>query len=177
LIALETIRARLRPALDGKPESPRYPIESPSGKERPEVRREPFLPWRALCAAFESHLYRRNTSQGCPTSGSARADRGSSTIDGPEFLCREALRHARVSPKDARVPEALYRCIGAVHLGPASDRSNDLAKSAFRLLHRRYANSIWARENSFWYRGGGSPTSLAASFEGYTPFIAAIGAP
>jgi hypothetical protein len=49
-----------------------------------------------------------------------------------------------------------------VHLGPASDRSNDLAKSAFRLLHRRYANSIWARENSFWYRGGGSPTSLAA---------------
>jgi hypothetical protein len=100
-----------------------------------------------------------------------------SAIDGPEFLCREAIRHADIRPNDARIPEALYRCLVAVHLGPASDRSNDLARSAFRLLHRRYANSIWAEENSFWYRGGGSPTSLDASFERYTSFVPPVGAP
>ncbi len=49
-------RARLRPAFDGRSESPRHPIQSPGRKERTEVRREPVLPWCPLCAAFESHL-------------------------------------------------------------------------------------------------------------------------
>ncbi len=100
-----------------------------------------------------------------------------SAIDGPELLCTEVLRHARANPGDARVPEALYRCIGAVHYGPASEHCNQLAESAFRLLHRRYADSEWAGANRFWYRGGGSPSSLAASFESYTPSVAAVGAP
>jgi len=47
------IRSKVRVAKNGK-----------------NVRRELVLPWRALCAAFESHLYRRDTSQGCPPSGS-----------------------------------------------------------------------------------------------------------
>ncbi|HWN57279.1 MAG TPA: hypothetical protein VNO74_04225, partial [Methylomirabilota bacterium] len=71
-----------------------------------------------------------------------------SANDGPEFLCSEALRHASVSPNDERVPEALYRCVVAVHLGPSSDRCNALAESAFHRLHRRYPNSKWARENN-----------------------------
>jgi hypothetical protein len=96
-----------------------------------------------------------------------------SAIDGPEFLCRAALEHARVSPKDERVPEALSRCISAVHLGPATDRSNDMAKRAFELLHRRYGESEWT--NKFWYRGGGAPTSLGASFERYTRSYAMVG--
>jgi hypothetical protein len=98
-----------------------------------------------------------------------------SAIDGPEFLCRAALEHAGVHPKDERVPEALYRCISAVHLGSATERSNDLAKRAFQLLHRRYGDSEWAQRNQFWYRGGGAPTSLAASFERYTQSFAIVG--
>jgi hypothetical protein len=98
-----------------------------------------------------------------------------SAIDGPEFLCRATLERASVAPKDERVPEALYRCISAVHLGPATERSNDLAKRAFRLLHRRYGGSEWAQRNEFWYQGGGAPTSLAASFERNTQSYAMVG--
>ncbi len=98
-----------------------------------------------------------------------------SKIEGPEFLCRAALEHARIDPKDERVPEALYRCISAVHFGPATERSNDLAKRAFQLLHRRYGDSEWAYQNRFWYHGGGAPTSLAASFERYTQSFEMVG--
>jgi len=100
-----------------------------------------------------------------------------SAIDGPEFLCGEALRHAGVSSNDERIPEALYRCVVAVHLGPSNDRCNGLAESAFHRLHRRYPNSKWAQENHSWYRGGGPPSSLGASFVDYTPFYAKVGAP
>ncbi len=99
-----------------------------------------------------------------------------SAIDGPEFLCNEVIRHARVSPYDARNPEALYRCIGAVQVGPANGRCDVLAASAFRLLHRRYAHSIWAEKNRFSYRGGGAPMSLAESLASYIDFYSTVGA-
>jgi hypothetical protein len=80
-----------------------------------------------------------------------------SAIDGSEFLCTEAIRHADVSPEDERVPEALYKCIAAVHYSPSSERCDALAESAFHLLHRRYPKSAWAQKSQFWYRGSGSP--------------------
>ncbi|MEA2678803.1 MAG: hypothetical protein QOK03_525 [Candidatus Binataceae bacterium] len=80
-----------------------------------------------------------------------------SAINGAEFLCSTALRHAALSPTDERVPEALSRCIGAVHLSPSNARCDTLAESAFDLLHKRYPKSEWARKNKFWYRGSGSP--------------------
>jgi hypothetical protein len=70
-------------------------------------------------------------------------------------MCAEAIGEARRrEPKDERVPEALYQCISAVHLGCSNARVNEYAKSAFSLLHRRYADSPWALANRFWYRGG-----------------------
>lgn len=80
-----------------------------------------------------------------------------SAIDGSEFLCSAVLRHAAISPTDERVPEALSRCIGAVHYSPSNARCDTLAESAFRLLHSRYPKSEWAQKNKFWYRGSGSP--------------------
>jgi hypothetical protein len=44
-----------------------------------------------------------------------------------------------------------------VHFSPSSERCDALAESAFHLLSRRYAKSVWAQKNKFWYRGGGSP--------------------
>jgi hypothetical protein len=38
--------------------------------------------------------------------------------------------------------------------GCSNARVNEYAKSAFSLLHRRYADSPWALANRFWYRGG-----------------------
>lgn len=76
-----------------------------------------------------------------------------STIYAPDLMCAEAIREAPLSPNDERVPEALFRCINAVHLAVSSgDRTNDLAKTAYALLHRRYPDSTWARENRFWYK-------------------------
>src|SRR6202163_1174202 len=71
---------RSRSTVDGGAESSRHSLQGTRGKERKTVRREFVLPWRALCAAFESHLYRRDSSQGCPPSGSARSDRGSRAV-------------------------------------------------------------------------------------------------
>ena len=95
-----------------------------------------------------------------PVDERTSADRewtGWSAIGGSEFLCTEALRHADVSPADERIPEALSRCISAVHFSPSNERCDALAESAFHLLSRRYAKSVWAQKNKFWYRGDGSP--------------------
>jgi hypothetical protein len=78
-----------------------------------------------------------------------------STINAPNFLCAEVIGEAKRSPDDQRIPEALYRCIGAVRLGCSNDQGTEYAKSAYYLLHRRYTESSWAQKNRFWYRGNG----------------------
>jgi hypothetical protein len=76
-------------------------------------------------------------------------------INAPNFLCSEAIAHARRSPNDERVPPALYQCVRAVHLGCSNDQGTAYAKSAFQLLHGRYPESEWARKDHFWYKGDG----------------------
>ena len=61
---------RLRSTVDGRAESSRHFALKYAWQRTGKL----VLPWRALCAAFESHLYRRDSSQGCPPSGSARTD-------------------------------------------------------------------------------------------------------
>jgi len=78
-----------------------------------------------------------------------------SAINAPNLLCSAALDQARHSPHDPRVPEALYRCIGAVHLGCSDDQGTEYAKSAYGLLHGRYPESSWALKNRFWCKGSG----------------------
>jgi len=78
-----------------------------------------------------------------------------SAINGPNLFCSAAIDHAKSDPDDPRSPEALYRCLTAVHLGCSNDRSTELAKSAFQLLHRRYPKSAWADRGHVWYRGDG----------------------
>lgn len=80
-----------------------------------------------------------------------------SSINAPNFLCGEALAQARRYPDDDRAPEALYRCLRAVHFGCSNSQGSDLARSAFRLLHRRYPQSDWTAEAPFWYRGNKCP--------------------
>jgi hypothetical protein len=76
-----------------------------------------------------------------------------SAINAPNFLCTAAIEHAKSHPNDERAPEALYRCLRAVHLGCSKDEGTELAKSAFQLLHRRYSNSPWAEKGKVWYKG------------------------
>ena len=79
-----------------------------------------------------------------------------SAINAPNFLCTEAIDQAKSQPNDDRAPEALYQCTRAVHLGCTNSKSDDLAKSAFLLLHHRYPDSPWAEKGKLWYKGNGS---------------------
>jgi hypothetical protein len=74
-------------------------------------------------------------------------------INAPNFLCTEAIQHAKRDPDDPRAPEALYRCLVAVHLGCSNSQGTELAHSAFVLLHRRFPDSSGAEAGQLWYRG------------------------
>jgi hypothetical protein len=82
-----------------------------------------------------------------------------SAINAPNFLCTEAMEQAKSHPTDERAPEALYRCLRAVHLGCSNDKGTELARSAFQLLHRRYPDSAWAEKGKVWYKGDGCSSS------------------
>jgi len=82
-----------------------------------------------------------------------------SAINAADFLCTEAIDQAKSHPSDERAPEALYRCLRAVHLGCSNDKGTQLAKSAFQLLHRRFPDSPWAEKGKVWYKGGSCQSS------------------
>jgi hypothetical protein len=79
-----------------------------------------------------------------------------SAINAPNFLCTEAIEQAKSHPKEERAPEALYRCIRAVHLGCSNTQSPEFARSAFVLLHHRYPKSYWAEKGKVWNKGDGA---------------------
>jgi len=82
-----------------------------------------------------------------------------SAINAPNFLCTTAIEQTKNHPHDDRAPEALYRCLRAVHLGCSNDKGTELAKSAFQLLHRRFPDSPWAEKGKVWYKGDSCPSS------------------
>jgi len=82
-----------------------------------------------------------------------------SAINAPNFLCTAAIDQAKNHPNDERAPEALYRCLRAVHLGCSNDKGTELARSAFQLLHHRYPDSTWAAKGKVWYKGDGCTNS------------------
>ena len=61
-----------------------------------------------------------------------------------EFILDYASKH----PQDPRSPEALHWLIHIGHYGQSHDHSG---KRAFMLLHSRYPNSVWAKQNPFFY--------------------------
>ena len=80
----------------------------------------------------------------------ARAAREWQTLDAieaaPEFFGREALAWAATHTTDARVAEALHRVVRATRLGCTTDRSGDVSREAFTLLHKRFPRSEWAAQ-------------------------------
>ena len=61
-----------------------------------------------------------------------------------EYLLDYAAQH---SP-DPRVPAVLHWLIHVGHFGQSHDHSG---RRAFQLLHSRYPNSAWAKENPCFY--------------------------
>lgn len=69
-----------------------------------------------------------------------------------EFLAQRTLAWANADPSDPRIPEALHLVIRANHYGCAENRGYRYTQEAFRLLHRRYPASIWAKHTPYWYQ-------------------------
>jgi len=69
----------------------------------------------------------------------------------PDYLCAQTLSWARAHGDDPRVPEALYLCVRATHLGMTGPATSAWSKRAFQLLHTRYPKSDWAQKTKYWY--------------------------
>lgn len=59
----------------------------------------------------------------------------------------EMLAYARAHPADPAVPEALHWLVRVGHFGGSHNHSG---RRAFKLLHGRYPNNIWARKTPYY---------------------------
>ena len=71
----------------------------------------------------------------------------------PDYLASEAVRLARLLPKDPRSPEVLHLAVRSTRYGCTSKATGAQSKAAFTLLHQRYPQSEWAKKTPFWYKG------------------------
>ena len=62
-----------------------------------------------------------------------------------DFMGAIVLSWAKGHPDDARVPEALHRLIRGTRVTCEGERETEINQRAFRLLHSRYRNTIWAK--------------------------------
>jgi hypothetical protein len=71
-----------------------------------------------------------------------------------DYLPREVLAWAKVHPDDPRVPEALHYAWRADRYGCSDSReniaANNWSRDIFKLLHKRYPNSEWAKRTRVW---------------------------
>ena len=70
----------------------------------------------------------------------------------PNHLSRQVLEWAQSHREDPRVPQALHLAVKATRYGCTDEQTGRHSKAAFRLLHRRYPHSSWAKKTKYWYR-------------------------
>jgi hypothetical protein len=69
----------------------------------------------------------------------------------PTFLAAEAIAYATRHPGDPRSPEALHLAVRATRYGCVDDQTSKFSKKAFRLLHKKWPKSDWARKTKYHY--------------------------
>jgi hypothetical protein len=70
------------------------------------------------------------------------------------YYVRVVLEFAEKHPDDPRVPEALSRAVKNTRMNCNNNRTGDLSKRAFDLLHNRYPDTTWAKNTKYWYGSG-----------------------
>ena len=70
----------------------------------------------------------------------------------PDYLCKQVIQFANSNPTDPRVPEALHLAINATRYGCTDKDTGRWSKAAFDLLHRKYANTTWAKKTKYWFK-------------------------
>lgn len=99
------------------------------------ARPAPFVKPLHAAARSERSAFRR----------AADLDRGKT---GGTTLWEEALAYVAAHPRDPRAGEALYRLN---RVGRWGNNHNQLSKRAFRLLHARYPDTVWAKRSPYYY--------------------------
>jgi len=68
------------------------------------------------------------------------------------WIGEAVLAYARKSPDDPMVPEALHDVVSATGISTCdSPAVSAVSRKCFRLLHRRYAKSEWAKKTPYYY--------------------------
>ena len=70
----------------------------------------------------------------------------------PDYLCKQVIQFANSNPTDPRVPEALHLAINSTRYGCTGKDTGRWSKAAFDLLHRKYANTPWAKKTKYWFK-------------------------
>lgn len=73
---------------------------------------------------------------------------------GASWMLQTFLDLADAHPKDPRVPEDLSLIVKGVRWSCGDGSTDRLAEQAFNTLHKRYAETKWAKETPYWYRSG-----------------------
>jgi hypothetical protein len=63
-----------------------------------------------------------------------------------------AVAWAATYAPEPRLAEALHRVVRATRLGCTTERSGDVSREAFTLLHKRFPRSEWAAQTPYWFR-------------------------
>lgn len=93
-------------------------------------------------------LFLRATSE----IANAENDKLQSLGSGATWLLRTAIARAKSHPNDERVPEALSLAILGTRRACGDADTAKLAQQAFGALHRKYADTQWARDTPYWYK-------------------------
>jgi hypothetical protein len=70
----------------------------------------------------------------------------------PNYLCRIAIEWTEKTPADPRSPEALHLAVRSTRYGCTDKETGRWSKAAYDLLHRRYPNTVWAKNTKYWFK-------------------------
>jgi hypothetical protein len=70
----------------------------------------------------------------------------------PNYLCRIAIDWTEKNPADPRSPEALHLAVRSTRYGCTDKETGRWSKAAYDLLHRRYPNTVWAKNTKYWFK-------------------------
>jgi len=70
----------------------------------------------------------------------------------PNYFCRIAIDWTEKNPADPRSPEALHLAVRSTRYGCTDKETGRWSKAAYDLLHRRYPNTVWARNTKYWFK-------------------------
>lgn len=70
----------------------------------------------------------------------------------PNYICRQVIQWVERHPADPRAPEALHLAVRTTRYGCTDKETGKWSKAAFDVLHKRYANSPWAKKTPYWFK-------------------------